>query len=237
MFFPPFNNLSLCLVLVSSWEPRSLPPTVILHVEIGDDGPGIPPENRPSIFRSFFQANNAHQGTGLGLAVCSQVRMPFFLCPSSKAALSFHLHSSLIPASQIVSLMKGHIAFHCPSAGGSIFLFAVALELHPGECLSVHCCCFRLVFSCSCPLCFLEASCTTFADPSPLLAASSIRVNSSGDSRALMAPGSGGGDGCAPPAEEQEQGGQEQERLGDRAAVQTRVLVCPSFFSPQGKER
>lgn len=42
-------------------------------VEIIDSGPGIPEESLPHLFEPFFTTKPAHQGTGLGLAVCRQV--------------------------------------------------------------------------------------------------------------------------------------------------------------------
>jgi signal transduction histidine kinase len=42
-------------------------------VEIGDDGPGIPPEVRERIFDSFFTTKDVGYGTGLGLATARRV--------------------------------------------------------------------------------------------------------------------------------------------------------------------
>jgi signal transduction histidine kinase len=42
-------------------------------VEIGDDGPGIPPEIRGRIFDSFFTTKDVGYGTGLGLATARRV--------------------------------------------------------------------------------------------------------------------------------------------------------------------
>ncbi len=60
-------------------------------VEVEDDGPGIPPEVRPHIFRPFFTTRR--EGNGLGLAI----------------------------SARIVAEHGGHIGYRCPSTGGTIF--------------------------------------------------------------------------------------------------------------------
>jgi signal transduction histidine kinase len=42
-------------------------------VDVGDDGPGIPPEIRERIFDSFYTTKDVGQGTGLGLATARQI--------------------------------------------------------------------------------------------------------------------------------------------------------------------
>jgi signal transduction histidine kinase len=42
-------------------------------VEIVDSGPGIPEEHLDRLFEPFFTTKPAHEGAGLGLAVCRQV--------------------------------------------------------------------------------------------------------------------------------------------------------------------
>ena len=38
-------------------------------LEVQDDGPGIPPEEREKIFRPFYQARNNRTGTGIGIGL------------------------------------------------------------------------------------------------------------------------------------------------------------------------
>jgi signal transduction histidine kinase len=42
-------------------------------VEVTDDGPGIPPENRDRVFDSFFTTKDVGAGTGLGLATARRI--------------------------------------------------------------------------------------------------------------------------------------------------------------------
>ena len=42
-------------------------------VEIGDDGPGIPPEQRARVFDAFFTTKPVGQGTGLGLDIAQRI--------------------------------------------------------------------------------------------------------------------------------------------------------------------
>jgi signal transduction histidine kinase len=42
-------------------------------VEVADDGPGIPPENRARIFEPFFSTKDVGYGTGLGLDVSYRI--------------------------------------------------------------------------------------------------------------------------------------------------------------------
>jgi signal transduction histidine kinase len=42
-------------------------------VDIGDDGPGIAPENRERVFESFYTTKDVGRGTGLGLATARRI--------------------------------------------------------------------------------------------------------------------------------------------------------------------
>ena len=44
-----------------------------VRISVGDDGPGIPPENLSRIFDPFFTTKQAGKGTGLGLSICHSI--------------------------------------------------------------------------------------------------------------------------------------------------------------------
>ncbi|HUX38206.1 MAG TPA: ATP-binding protein [Rectinemataceae bacterium] len=44
-----------------------------VRVEVGDDGPGIPPEDRSRIFTPFFTTKGQGEGTGLGLSISKDI--------------------------------------------------------------------------------------------------------------------------------------------------------------------
>ena len=78
-----------------------------LHFSIVDTGPGVPAPRRAAIFEEFEQAGAPglprHGGSGLGLAI----------------------------SQRIVHKMGGRIALDCPSEGGAVFHFSVALDPAP----------------------------------------------------------------------------------------------------------
>ncbi len=64
--------------------------------EVGDDGPGVPPDERPHLFTAFWQGSHPQRGgAGLGLAICRG----------------------------IVEAHGGSIEAECPDGGGTIFRF------------------------------------------------------------------------------------------------------------------
>ncbi len=42
-------------------------------VEVGDNGPGIPPEVQPRVFEAFFTTKPPGEGTGLGLETVRRI--------------------------------------------------------------------------------------------------------------------------------------------------------------------
>lgn len=69
-----------------------------LIVQVGDSGPGIPPEVRPHVFTPFFTTR--HDGNGLGLAI----------------------------SARIVVEHGGEITFSCPEEGGTVFSVTLPVE-------------------------------------------------------------------------------------------------------------
>lgn len=80
---------------------RENPDGVLLSV--ADTGPGIPAEFRPRIFEKFFRVpgSGSPSGAGLGLAITRD----------------------------IVEAHGGHISFHCPPEGGTVFQFTLPLAV------------------------------------------------------------------------------------------------------------
>jgi PAS domain S-box-containing protein len=71
-------------------------------VSVRDNGPGIPPEDRPRLFQRFYRGSvgeGSARSLGVGLYICKQM----------------------------VDLMGGDIDFECPPEGGTVFTFRVPL--------------------------------------------------------------------------------------------------------------
>lgn len=73
-------------------------------IEIHDNGPGIPPENRDRIFEPFFTTKEVGKGTGLGLSI----------------------------AYSIVKRHKGEIAVVCEPGKGTLFRICLPGGPNPG---------------------------------------------------------------------------------------------------------
>jgi signal transduction histidine kinase len=77
-------------------------------VEIGDDGPGIPVDVRPHVFKPFFTTKR--EGNGLGLAI----------------------------SARIVAEHGGHIGYRCPPGGGTVFAVTLQRAHPAAERTSEH---------------------------------------------------------------------------------------------------
>jgi two-component system OmpR family sensor kinase len=42
-------------------------------IEVSDEGPGIPPDQREDVFEPFYRASPKHSGAGLGLNLVKQI--------------------------------------------------------------------------------------------------------------------------------------------------------------------
>ncbi|MEG3848047.1 ATP-binding protein [Microcoleus sp. herbarium19] len=66
---------------LDNWQPQIEITTKVIETEdgkwaaiwISDNGPGIPLENQPHIFDTFFTTKPAGKGSGMGLAICDQI--------------------------------------------------------------------------------------------------------------------------------------------------------------------
>jgi signal transduction histidine kinase/ActR/RegA family two-component response regulator len=54
-------------------EPAAIDGHPAVRVSVIDDGPGVPPEERPRLFEPFFTTKRPQNGTGLGLAISRQI--------------------------------------------------------------------------------------------------------------------------------------------------------------------
>jgi signal transduction histidine kinase len=90
-----FLNICLNACQAMNGKGKLLIRTVVVEgrvsVEIEDDGPGIPADVRPHVFKPFFTTKR--EGNGLGLAI----------------------------SARIVAEHGGHIGYRCPPAGGTVF--------------------------------------------------------------------------------------------------------------------
>ncbi len=89
------------------------------HVEVADQGPGVPPEQRPALFDRFYQASGASAATpGTGAA------------PTNQAGLRLHqgLGLGLYISSEIVMAHGGQIGMEPGPQGGSVFWFSLPIS-------------------------------------------------------------------------------------------------------------
>ena len=87
---PTLLNELLCNLLDNALAHTTAGGTVILRVlapamlEVQDDGPGIPPEERENVFARFYRRSNKGTGAGLGLAIVGEI------CRAHQARISLH---------------------------------------------------------------------------------------------------------------------------------------------------
>jgi signal transduction histidine kinase len=98
-FCRPNGHIGIALQHVSASGPRNASGDYV-RIEVIDDGPGIPPEDRDQIFEKFYQGANTrgrHSGVGLGLAI----------------------------SREIILHHKGEIWLELPQTGGTVFCFTL----------------------------------------------------------------------------------------------------------------
>lgn len=71
MYTPPGQPAHV--QISASTEPGSLAHANMVHVEIADQGIGIPPGQHEKLFVSFYRAQADYPGTGIGLAICQRI--------------------------------------------------------------------------------------------------------------------------------------------------------------------
>jgi len=107
--------LNLCLNAVQAMGAqagrltvRSLPGEGHVAIEVADTGPGIPTDQRASVFKPFFTTKR--EGNGLGLAI----------------------------SARIVAEHGGHIGYRCPPEGGTVFTVTLAQLRSPAPWVPEH---------------------------------------------------------------------------------------------------
>ncbi|HLA30163.1 MAG TPA: ATP-binding protein, partial [Pseudomonas sp.] len=87
---PTLLNELLCNLLDNALAHTAAGGTVILRVlapamlEVQDDVPGIPPEERENVFARFSRRSTKGTGAGLGLAIVGEI------CRAHQARISLH---------------------------------------------------------------------------------------------------------------------------------------------------
>jgi two-component system sensor histidine kinase TctE len=87
---PTLLNELLCNLLDNALAHTPAGGNVILRVlpagllEVEDDGPGIPPQEREKVFARFYRRSNKGSGAGLGLAIVGEI------CRAHQAVISLH---------------------------------------------------------------------------------------------------------------------------------------------------
>ncbi len=100
-----------------------------LLIHIKDNGPGIPEESFPELFKPFYTTKEVGKGTGLGLSICSQIieaHKGKIECLPSSTGAHFVIR---LPSIELYSYTKNNKAFRHTSAQESKKILVVDNEV------------------------------------------------------------------------------------------------------------
>jgi signal transduction histidine kinase len=80
---------------IKEWLARVRPPAEVVSLVVADSGVGVQPEDAERIFEPFYTTKGTAQGTGLGLAVVSNLvdslRGTIWVCKAREGGAAFHM--------------------------------------------------------------------------------------------------------------------------------------------------